>query len=84
MTDIIEVEKSSIIKRTFSEGFGKVECPFTHAVVRLLRDAYVGGESSFSPKQIRSLVSKHFSYITDGSQHDSHEFFVLIGKCPDG
>ena len=36
----------------------------------------MSGETAFSPKYIRSQVSKHFSYITDGSQHDSHEFFV--------
>lgn len=76
MTEIIKVGKSLDKKRTPEEGFEKAECPFTYAVIRLLRDAYVSGEASFAPKYIRSQVSKHFSYITDGSQHDSHEFFV--------
>lgn len=31
-----------------------------------------------NPKEIKHLVSKEFSYITDGSQHDSHEFFVIL------
>ena len=35
-----------------------------------------GHGGTINPTDVRKLVSSYFSYITDGSQHDSHEFFV--------
>ena len=56
----------------------QLEYALTYEICKLIAKMCSEQPGAVNPKEIKHLVSKEFSYITDGSQHDSHEFFVIL------
>ena len=55
-----------------------LEYALSYELCKLIAKMCAEQPGAVNPKEIKHLVSKEFSYITDGSQHDSHEFFVFL------
>lgn len=61
-----------------------IEYPVTYGLLKFIARMCTEQAITVNPSEIRSLVCKHFPYITDGAQHDSNEFFVefvLLSLC---